>query len=378
MVMDINRQNFETYFIDYLDGGLDPGQVAELLSFLEKNPDLERELKEFENIQIKPREILFPGKESLKKTISDIPVINESNFEEYCIAKIEGDLLAKDEVILEQYLADFPEKRKDFELFAKTILQPDTIFFKDKASLKKPYAGLRIGRRTMWAYVSAAASIVILLILFIGTDWKLFQKKNQLALSETGSSNQNTELVQKNIVPPEREKITEPGIEESVSSKEKSIISMESGEKKLFPNTISDYGQVEKIITETSPRRDSIIEKTPERLEPKGIFQVKQPVLLADLRFSRKIEGEQPDKSGFLTIRQFAIRKFKSEILLEEEDKINTDRFSVWDMADAGVKGVNKLVGWNIKLDKIYDEKGNITALAFNSGILAFNTSLKK
>jgi len=376
--MDINRQNFETYFIDYLDGGLDPGQVAELLSFLEKNPDLERELKEFENIQIKPREILFPGKESLKKTISDIPVINESNFEEYCIAKIEGDLLAKDEVILEQYLADFPEKRKDFELFAKTILQPDTIFFKDKASLKKPYAGLRIGRRTMWAYVSAAASIVILLILFIGTDWKLFQKKNQLALSETGSSNQNTELVQKNIVPPEREKITEPGIEESVSSKEKSIISMESGEKKLFPNTISDYGQVEKIITETSPRRDSIIEKTPERLEPKGIFQVKQPVLLADLRFSREIEGEQPDKSGFLTIRQFAIRKFKSEILLEEEDKINTDRFSVWDMADAGVKGVNKLVGWNMKLDKIYDEKGNITALAFNSGILAFNTSLKK
>ena len=50
--MDINRQNFETYFIDYLDGRLDPGQVAELLSFLEKNPDLERELKEFENIQI--------------------------------------------------------------------------------------------------------------------------------------------------------------------------------------------------------------------------------------------------------------------------------------------------------------------------------------
>jgi len=376
--MDINRQNFETYFIDYLDGGLDPGQVAELLSFLEKNPDLERELKEFENIQIKPGKNIFPGKEGLKKTISDIPVINESNFEEYCIAKIEGDLRAKDEVILERYLADFPGKRKDFELFAKTILQPDTIFFKDKASLKKPYAGLKIGKRTMWAYVSAAASIVILLILFIGTDWKLFQKKNQLALSETGSSNQKTELVQKNIVPPENEKITEPGIEELISSKEKPVISMESGEKKLFPNTISDYRQVEKIITEISPRRDSIIEKPPERLEPKGIFQIKQPVLSADLRFSSEIEGEQPDNTGFLTIRQFAIRKFKSEILLEEEDKINTDRLSVWDMADAGVKGVNKLVGWNMKLDKIYDEKGNITTLAFNSGILAFNTSLKK
>lgn len=375
MVMDINRQNFETYFIDYLDGRLDPGQVAELLSFLEKNPDLERELKEFENIQIKPRKILFPGKESLKKTISDIPVINESNFEEYCIAKIEGDLLAKDEVILEQYLADFPGKRKDFELFSKTILQPDTIFFKDKASLKKPYAGLRIGRRTMWAYVSAAASIVILLILFIGTDLKLFQKKNQLALSETGSSNQNTELVQKNIVPTERQKITEPGIEKLVSSKEKPVISMESAEKKLFPNTVSDYRQVEN--TETSPRSDLIIEKTPERLEPKGIFQVKQPVLLADLRFSREIKGEQPDKSGFLTIRQLAIREFKSEILLEEEDKINPDRFSVWDIADAGVTGVNKLAGWNMKLDKIYDENGKITALAFNSSALSFNTSLK-
>lgn len=376
--MDINRQNFETYFIDYLDGRLDPGQVTELLSFLEENPDLERELKEFENIQIKPREILFPGKESLKKTISDIPVINESNFEEYCIAKIEGDLRAKDEVILERYLADFPGKRKDFELFSKTKLQPDPIFFKDKALLKKPYAGLRVGRRTMWSYSSAAASIVILLILFIGTDWKLFQKKNQLALSEIESSNQNTELVQKNIVPPENEKITEPGIEELVSSKEKPVISMESGEKKLFPNTVSDYRQVENIITETSPRRDLIIEKTLERLEPKGIFQVKQPVLLADLCFSSEIKGEQPDNSGFLTIRQFAIREFKSKILLEEENKIHPDRFSVWDIADAGVKGVNKLAGWNMKLDKINDEKGNITALAFNSGILAFNTSLKK
>ncbi len=377
MVMDINRQNFETYFIDYLDGRLDPGQVAELLSFLGKNPDLERELKEFENIQIKPREILFPGKESLRKTISDIPVINESNFEEYCIAKIEGDLRAKDEVILEQYLADFPGKRKDFELFAKTILQPDTIFFKDKTSLKKPYAGLMIGRRTMWAYVSAAASIVILFILFIGTDWKLFQKKNQLALSETESSNQKTELVQKNIVPPESEKITEPGNKELISNKEKPVILKESGDNRELSNFILEHSQIETLTTEKSPRRDLIIEKTLEKLEPKGIIQVKQPVLLADLRFSREIIGEQPDKSGFLTIRQFAIREFKSKVLLEDEEKINPDRFSVWDMADAGVKGVNKLVGWNMELDKIYDEKGIITALAFNSGTLAFNTSLK-
>ncbi|MCK4346894.1 MAG: hypothetical protein KAX05_16550 [Bacteroidales bacterium] len=375
--MDINRQNFETYFIDYLDGRLDPGQVAELLSFLGKNPDLERELKEFENIQIKPREILFPGKESLRKTISDIPVINESNFEEYCIAKIEGDLRAKDEVILEQYLADFPGKRKDFELFAKTILQPDTIFFKDKTSLKKPYAGLMIGRRTMWAYVSAAASIVILFILFIGTDWKLFQKKNQLALSETESSNQKTELVQKNIVPPESEKITEPGNKELISNKEKPVILKESGDNRELSNFILEHSQIETLTTEKSPRRDLIIEKTLEKLEPKGIIQVKQPVLLADLRFSREIIGEQPDKSGFLTIRQFAIREFKSKVLLEDEEKINPDRFSVWDMADAGVKGVNKLVGWNMELDKIYDEKGIITALAFNSGTLAFNTSLK-
>jgi hypothetical protein len=153
---------------------------------------------------------------------------------------------------------------------------------------------------------------------------------------------------------------------------------MESGEKKLFPNAVSDYRQVENITTETSPRRDLIIEKTLERLEPEGIFQIEQPVLLADLRFSREVKGEQPDKSGFLTIRQLAIREFKSEILLEKEDKINPDRFSVWDLADAGVKGVNKLIGWNMKLDKTYNEKGDITALAFNSGTLAFNTSLKK
>jgi hypothetical protein len=41
--MKISRQNYEQYFVDYLDGKLNDEQVGVLMSFLEFNPDLKEE-----------------------------------------------------------------------------------------------------------------------------------------------------------------------------------------------------------------------------------------------------------------------------------------------------------------------------------------------
>ena len=49
--MKINRNNYEMYFIDYLDGVLSPDLVSELLLFLDENPDLKEELSDLDALR---------------------------------------------------------------------------------------------------------------------------------------------------------------------------------------------------------------------------------------------------------------------------------------------------------------------------------------
>ena len=46
--MGINKENYEAYFLDYQEGTLAPGQVAELMVFLEMYPELKEELETFD------------------------------------------------------------------------------------------------------------------------------------------------------------------------------------------------------------------------------------------------------------------------------------------------------------------------------------------
>jgi len=63
----INRSNYEVWFIDYADGQLSPDQVAEMLLFLEENPDLKNEFSLFEQVTLPVDTVEFAFKKSLKK-----------------------------------------------------------------------------------------------------------------------------------------------------------------------------------------------------------------------------------------------------------------------------------------------------------------------
>ena len=54
MKMKIDRNNYEQYFIDYLDGRMDTDREKILLSFLKFNPDLKKELDGMEKAYLFP------------------------------------------------------------------------------------------------------------------------------------------------------------------------------------------------------------------------------------------------------------------------------------------------------------------------------------
>lgn len=158
----LTRSNYETWFIDYSDGALTESQKAELLEFLEMNPDLKAEFELFASVQLEPEVISYPDKASLKK--GDI---NAESFKTWLVSYFENDLSPDERKMFEEYLHNHPELEKELELIRKTRLIPDyTIIFGDKKSLKKE-AKVVSFNRPLYRAISIAASVVILLVAFI-------------------------------------------------------------------------------------------------------------------------------------------------------------------------------------------------------------------
>ena len=83
--------------------GLSKNQIENLMSFISLNPDLEDEFYTFINLEKLPNNnIKTDLKFSLKKSENDF-IITKENFENCCIAKIEGDLTKHEEEIFDKY-----------------------------------------------------------------------------------------------------------------------------------------------------------------------------------------------------------------------------------------------------------------------------------
>lgn len=171
--MKINLNNYEAYFLDYHEGSLSLDLVRELMEFLLQHPELRAEFESFEPITLKDtEEVAYEEKEALKKQLTGI---NASNFDEYAIEYIEGNLPAALQNELKAFVAQNPVYQQELELYAKTKLEADTsIVFEEKLSLK------RGGRRTpAYYYWSAAAIVAVVISLYFLVN------KNQIPTGNT-------------------------------------------------------------------------------------------------------------------------------------------------------------------------------------------------
>jgi len=63
--MDINRNNYETFFLLWLDRELDPADLGKLEGFLKENADLQKEFTLLQQTVLFPPDIVFEQKETL-------------------------------------------------------------------------------------------------------------------------------------------------------------------------------------------------------------------------------------------------------------------------------------------------------------------------
>jgi len=429
--MNINKNNYEAYFLDYHEGNLTPVQVADLLFFVEQHPGLKEEFENFENFSLEDfSSIEFANKSSLKKEIT------LDNKEEYFIRAVENELNPTEINLLKNFLKQYPQFLVDLELFQKTKLSRDTsIVFEHKNGLKrtvftksesnlseadellissiegllshgeinllnellvedkeiaekfvlfnqtKLIADRSIvfeGKESLkhksnklipfYYYISAAAAIILLFGLFFLFNYNTIQP--ELAVKVPAIKNKKIELIESPaLVENKAVKIRTQSINTIafVAKKEKS--------KKINLNlqdslVTSPIAVPNLLIASNKEIVELFVGTDSVLIEPK-----KNELLLANsievAKTDKKSDTEQPTE--FLTIPELAVEKIKEKLLdknaiAAQKKSGNLKKVTGWDIAQVLTTGISKLTGRDVELKPYYNDEGAVTAYALNAG----------
>jgi len=319
--MEINRQNYEMYILDYIEGQLPENMVLAMLTFLKNNPEIEVEANALMENAFVAENIKFSDKESLKKNPEhDIPGI--SKFEQLSIAYLENDILPLELENLNKILEQDKAKSTEHLLLNKTKLQPDfSIVFPDKKQLKQLHGTFRLTKKLIYYAVAAG----IALILGFGF---LFRQNNHLEYGKTIAFNnhdfKNRQLAEIQVV-----------INQII---DKQIASIKIGEN---PDTVI---LLEKFEIET--------------LNSKQLALLELPLKNNQLLFSRIGETKSQNfKSGdedFMSIQAFISQRFKEKILRQDEN----DKVTLISVVNAFGRFTKKVFNKKLEVEKSKTENG--------------------
>ncbi|WP_153798393.1 anti-sigma factor family protein [Foetidibacter luteolus] len=159
--MAVNRQNYEEYFLLYVDDELSIHQRMEVEWFVQQNADLAAELELLQQARLLPDEKLgFGNKANLYKITQSH--INLANYEEYFLLYIDNELSADERKDVEKFVLQHPQLQQEFTLLQQTTLPPETVEFKQKDVLYRRKKERRIIAMRWWRL--AAAAVLVLAI----------------------------------------------------------------------------------------------------------------------------------------------------------------------------------------------------------------------
>lgn len=153
--MKITRDNYEAFLLDAMENQLSADQQKELQLFLKQNADLDSGIPE--------RHLIFPDPiKSISKDFLDFTKLSHSTRKHFFVASIEGDLDAKQEEELQQFIKNNKQYEKEYKQYAQTIFTPDdSISYNDKDQLHQMTQKSKV--IPLFRYYRVAAVIALLL-----------------------------------------------------------------------------------------------------------------------------------------------------------------------------------------------------------------------
>lgn len=170
--MNINRNNYEEYFLMYADKELSAAEKAMVENFVQQNPDLEEELIMLQQSVVKPDNIVLEDKSFLYK---EEGFINTRNYEEIFVLYNDDELNPSGKEETENFILENPLLKKEFELLQQIKYQPETsVVFPNKKVLYKKEENVKV--IPMW-WKAMAAAVLAGAGLWIGIN---YQQRNNI------------------------------------------------------------------------------------------------------------------------------------------------------------------------------------------------------
>jgi len=345
--MMIARDNYEPFFMDYLDGNLEESRIDEFLDFLDQNPDLKEELHLFEKIHLPDDHVVFTGKKNLYKS----GVKEKGAFEIKTIAFMEGDLRDEERKSFEAHFASDPKLQKDYDLFAKTRLMADTV-------IKYPYKQdlYKKSRTAILLNWATRAAAVIILIWGI---YSLIENGNQIT---SPALNQEIASVKPQPVAPNK------NIESIVNSRKTESSEILTGKAKAKSQTNHKITTVSPKIKPTVNSNDFEKNLTVlEKINPLvAYFEIESFENQLAVSHSVNIEPMN-DPRNVMTLDEFLASRMKK---VGGKGLFSANRIIRTGLNVASELSGNR-IGYRVK-------NGKIASLEFESKLMAFKIPLEK
>lgn len=372
--MKITRNNYESFFIDFIEGNITPDDEKALRAFLVLNPDLQQEFDEFENLSLEPENsVLFPAKEELK----NISQNKASLFQESCIAYFEDDLSETEKTKLEAEINQSEYKKTEFHKFGRAkLIANNAIVYQNKQNLRR-----KDRRKIVYLWMSAAANIILLFGVYIlwnydsslqNTTTKPILAENQAQIKRKDYT--ENAIAQKEITTFEakQENKTEnnPKNENIVRNKETQE-QVQVQDILVAKNNINKP-TIDKNTNEISNEPLIAEQNTVEEEKENGISVQSRAYAFKSETKEEKLklaEYRQPQKEiteteEFVPLNVYLKNKVKEKLIAKAPNK---KKINVWEVARIGVKGLSKITGKKMEVENHYDENDNLIAFEFKS-----------
>jgi anti-sigma factor RsiW len=156
--MNINRHNYEEFFLLYADNELSAAGRREVEAFMEQHPDLAGELELFRQLKLEPEmPPAFEGKENLMRHEAELV----SEEDAFLLAYLDNEMTGAEKKSAGQRIAADPRLTALLEQYRMAVLPADPIAFPDKSSLyRKEEQPARIVYMR-WIRVAVAAAVIL-------------------------------------------------------------------------------------------------------------------------------------------------------------------------------------------------------------------------
>lgn len=173
-MINIDRNNYEEYFLLYVDDELSATERKAVEDFINTHPDLKIEMELLQQSTLPADHIVYHQKDSLLRSSS--LMINTNNYEEYFVLYADDELSTEEKDSVEQFVYRNPQYQGEFELIQRAKMEPDRhLLFPDKSLL------YRTEKEEAKVFVLAWWKVAVAIIVFIflsGTGWFIISEKN--------------------------------------------------------------------------------------------------------------------------------------------------------------------------------------------------------